>query len=201
MDSVSSRVSQPKMFLSLSGDLGIGLVWDYHPHHRTTFRSECWNPLQTELNYLWRRVLSCSQDDIRWFLCFSMFSDVFQCWENSNAVINFCIQIWQIIIFSYKLLTLHADYRPENLYLPILLASQEFTALAKIQPSSFTSTKTQPSHQTDCSSLRYLWLVLSGHLGCLFVQSGLSSTTPFTSVLQVQMWRSSLGPKILSALA
>ena len=31
--------------LSPSGDLGIGLVWDNHPHHRTTFRSDCWNPL------------------------------------------------------------------------------------------------------------------------------------------------------------
>ena len=28
--------------------------------------SDCWNPLQAELNYLWW-VLSCSQDDIRWF--------------------------------------------------------------------------------------------------------------------------------------
>ena len=56
-------------FLSPSGDLGIGLVWDNHPtppHWTTTFRSDCWNPLQTELNYLWR-VLSCSQDNIRWF--------------------------------------------------------------------------------------------------------------------------------------
>ena len=52
--------------LSPSGDLGIGLVWDNHPTHRTTtFQSDCWNPLQTELNYLWG-VLSCSQDDIRW---------------------------------------------------------------------------------------------------------------------------------------
>ena len=31
----------------------------------TTF-SDCWNPLQAELNYLWW-VLSCYQDDIRWF--------------------------------------------------------------------------------------------------------------------------------------
>ena len=56
-------------FLSPSGDLGIGLVWDNlsNPPHRTAaFWSDCWNPLQTELNYLWL-VLSCSQDDIRWF--------------------------------------------------------------------------------------------------------------------------------------
>ena len=47
-------------FLSPSGDLGIGLVWDNHPPHQTTtFRSDCWNPLQTELNHLWW-VLSCS---------------------------------------------------------------------------------------------------------------------------------------------
>ena len=54
--------------LSPSGDLGIGLVWDNPtgPHRTTTFQSDCWNPLQTELNYLWG-VLSCSQDDIRWF--------------------------------------------------------------------------------------------------------------------------------------
>ena len=55
--------------LSPSGDLGIGLVWDNRTgpdHPTTTFRSDCWNPLQTELNYLWG-VLSCSQDDIRWF--------------------------------------------------------------------------------------------------------------------------------------
>ena len=34
------------IFLSPSGDLGIGLVWDNHPDrtgpHRTTFRSDCW---------------------------------------------------------------------------------------------------------------------------------------------------------------
>ena len=56
-------------FLSLSGDLGIGLVWDNNrtpPHPTATFRSDCWNPFQSELNYLWG-VLSCSQDDIRWF--------------------------------------------------------------------------------------------------------------------------------------
>ena len=55
--------------LSPSGDLGISLVWHNlsPPHHPTaTFRFECWNPLQSELNYLWG-VLSCSQDDIRWF--------------------------------------------------------------------------------------------------------------------------------------
>ena len=46
--------------LSPSGDLGIGLVWDNHPHPTgPTFWSDYWNPLQTELNYLWW-VLSCS---------------------------------------------------------------------------------------------------------------------------------------------
>ena len=50
--------------LSPSGDLGIGLVW--HNLSPPTFWSHCWNPLQTELNFLWG-VLSCSQDDIRWF--------------------------------------------------------------------------------------------------------------------------------------
>ena len=56
------------VFLSPSGDLGISLVWhNLSPPHRTaTFRFECWNPLLTELNHLWG-VLSCSQDDIRWF--------------------------------------------------------------------------------------------------------------------------------------
>ena len=53
--------------LSPSGDLGIGLVWhNLSPDRTATFRFECWNPLQSELNYLWG-VLSCSQDDIRWF--------------------------------------------------------------------------------------------------------------------------------------
>ena len=54
--------------LSPSGDLGIGLVWDNPTPPRTgpTFWSDCWNPLQSELNYLWG-VLICSQDDIRWF--------------------------------------------------------------------------------------------------------------------------------------
>ena len=46
-----------KLLLSPSGDLGIGLVWDNLS--TTTFRSDCWNPLQTELNHLWW-VLSCS---------------------------------------------------------------------------------------------------------------------------------------------
>ena len=45
------------VFLSPSGDLGIGLVWDNNP--TTTFRFDCWNLLQTELNHLWW-VLSCS---------------------------------------------------------------------------------------------------------------------------------------------
>ena len=31
-----------------------------------TMFSDCWNPLQSKLNYLWG-VISCSQDDIRWF--------------------------------------------------------------------------------------------------------------------------------------
>ena len=56
-------------FLSPSGDLGIGLVWDNNrtpPHPTATFRSDCWNPLQRELNYLWL-VLICSQDDFRRF--------------------------------------------------------------------------------------------------------------------------------------
>ena len=51
------------VLLSPSGDLGIGLVWD---NPTATFRSDCWNSLQSELNYLWG-VFSCSQDDIRWF--------------------------------------------------------------------------------------------------------------------------------------
>ena len=56
----------PDCFLSPSGDLGIGLVWDNHPDRTgPTFWSDCWNPLQTELNYLWG-LLSCSQDDIAW---------------------------------------------------------------------------------------------------------------------------------------
>ena len=61
-------VTKNWVLLSPSGDLGIGLVWDNHPDHPTgpTFWSHCWNPLQTELNYL-GGVLSCSQDDIRWF--------------------------------------------------------------------------------------------------------------------------------------
>ena len=71
-----------KVLLSLSGDLGIGLVWDnLSLPHRTTFRSECWNPLQTELKYLWW-VLSCYQDDIRWF---EMFSDVLSCFPMFSA--------------------------------------------------------------------------------------------------------------------
>ena len=55
-------------FLSPSGDLGISLVWHNlsGPDPTATFRSDFWNPFQSELNYLWR-VFSCSQDDIRWF--------------------------------------------------------------------------------------------------------------------------------------
>ena len=53
--------------------LGIGLVWDILSYPYPTFYYECWNLLQTELNYLWWD-LSCSQDDIR---CFKMFPDVF----------------------------------------------------------------------------------------------------------------------------
>ena len=60
----------PGWLLSPSGDLGISLVWhNLSGPDRTgppTFWSDCWNPLQTELNYL-GGVLSCFQDDIRWF--------------------------------------------------------------------------------------------------------------------------------------
>ena len=52
-------------FLSPSGDLGIGLVWHNLSPPDPTFQSDCWNPLQNELNYLWW-VLSCSQDNIKW---------------------------------------------------------------------------------------------------------------------------------------
>ena len=69
------------LLLSPSGDLGIGLVWDNHPHPTAAFWSDCWNPLQTELNYLWW-VLSCSQDDIRWF---EMFSIVLSCFPMFSA--------------------------------------------------------------------------------------------------------------------
>ena len=49
-----------RVLLSPSGDLGIGLVWDNHPDRTgPIFWSDCWNPLQTELNYL-GGVLSCS---------------------------------------------------------------------------------------------------------------------------------------------
>ena len=62
-------------FLSPSGDLGIGLVWhNLSPlDHPTppTFWSHCWNPLQTELNYLW------------WVRCSQLFSNVF------SWVVNF----------------------------------------------------------------------------------------------------------------
>ena len=63
-----------------------GLVWSEitYPHPTTTFRSDCWNPLQTELNYLWW-VLSCSQDDIIWLY---MFSDVLSCFPMFSAVLE-----------------------------------------------------------------------------------------------------------------
>ena len=67
MITIQSHPSIPfhKAFLSPSGDLGIGLVWD---NNRTgpTFWWDCWNPLQTELDHQWW-VLSYSQDDTRWF--------------------------------------------------------------------------------------------------------------------------------------
>ena len=45
------------------------------------FFSDCWNPLQAELDYLWW-VLICSQDDISDdFRCFPMFSAVFRCFQ------------------------------------------------------------------------------------------------------------------------
>ena len=52
--------------LSPSGDLRIGLVWDNHSHG-TAFWSDCWNPLQTELNYLWWSsvVLRMISDDFQ----------------------------------------------------------------------------------------------------------------------------------------
>ena len=54
-------------FLSPSGDLGIGLVWDNlsPPHPTTHFLARLLKSLSKWMN-LWR-VLSCSRDDIRWF--------------------------------------------------------------------------------------------------------------------------------------
>ena len=54
------------IFLSPSGDLGIDLVWDnwtrpVQTSPPPTFWSHCWNPLQTEPNFLG----SCYQDDFR----------------------------------------------------------------------------------------------------------------------------------------
>ena len=43
----------------------LGIV-NHYITSNATFQSVCWNPLQTELNYLWW-VFSYSQDDIRWF--------------------------------------------------------------------------------------------------------------------------------------
>ena len=74
-------------FLSLSGDLGIGLVWDNHliPYNI----SVC--ILKSCSNYLWW-VLSCSQNDVRCsqlfhrfrcsddLRCLDMFSEDHKCW-------------------------------------------------------------------------------------------------------------------------
>ena len=64
-------------FLSLSGDLGIGLVWD---NHLIPYNISVWI-LKSCSNYLWWVVLSCSHNDVRCFQlfhrCFQMFLDVF----------------------------------------------------------------------------------------------------------------------------
>ena len=90
---VSRTIKIP--FLSPWGDLGIGLVSNPSilstQPNTATFWYECWNLIQTELNYQWW-VLSCSQDDVR---CFQMvfrriqFSYFFGC---SEGVLN-CSQI------------------------------------------------------------------------------------------------------------
>ena len=53
-------------FLSPSGDLGIGLVWDNNPTGPDSFLVRL---LKSSSNWtkLSMMVLSCSQDDIRWF--------------------------------------------------------------------------------------------------------------------------------------
>ena len=72
---VSRTIKIP--FLSPWGDLGNGLVSDPSilstETYTATFWYECWNLIQTELNYQWW-VLSCSQDDVR---CFQWSLDVF----------------------------------------------------------------------------------------------------------------------------
>ena len=58
--SIDGSCRRSRWLLSPSGDLGIGLVWDNPTGpDPAAFWSDCWNPLQTELNYLWW-VLSCS---------------------------------------------------------------------------------------------------------------------------------------------
>ena len=55
------------IILSPSGDLGVALIWDNHPSTPLAASwLDRWNPLPTELNYLWW-VLSCFRDDIRSF--------------------------------------------------------------------------------------------------------------------------------------
>ena len=72
---VSRTIKIP--FLSPWGDLGNGLISDPSilstETYTATFWYECWNLIQTELNYQWW-VLSCSQDDVR---CFQWSLDVF----------------------------------------------------------------------------------------------------------------------------
>ena len=53
-------------FLSPSGDLGISLVWRNLSGPDRHFSVRLLKSSQSEQNYLWG-VLSCSQDDIRWF--------------------------------------------------------------------------------------------------------------------------------------
>ena len=74
-----------RSLLPPSGDIGTGLVWYNHPpqpNTPSTFWSDCWNPLQAELNYLWYDgssiVLRMISHEFR---CFPMFSAVFWCFQ------------------------------------------------------------------------------------------------------------------------
>ena len=75
-------------FLSLSGDLGIGLVSD---NHLIPYNISVWI-LKYCSNYLWW-VLSFSQNDVRWFQlfhrCFHMFLDVF----GVRRLLSRCVQM------------------------------------------------------------------------------------------------------------
>ena len=118
-----------------------------------TMFSDCWNPLQVELTYLWW-VLSCLQDDIRRFPdVFWLFSDdVFRLLKSPSSWTKL---LWWVLSCSQD--DISDDFRCFPMFSAVFRC---FLTVFRLFSNCF------PTMFSDCwiplqAELNYLWWVLS----------------------------------------